>query len=94
MQALIGAKVEMAYDPMAPETVTVYYEGIPPFEVKPLQIGEFCGKKPELPERMQPLEPETSRFLDLLEQKHDKNRERHANAISYASLKKEGEGNV
>lgn len=93
-QALIGAKVEIAYDPMAPETVTVYYEGIPPFEVKPLQIGEFCGKKPELPERMQPLEPETSRFLDFLEKKHDKNRERHANAISYASLKKEGEGNV
>ena len=93
-QALIGAKVEIAYDPLAPETVTVYYEGIPPFEVKPLQIGEYCGKKPELPERMQPLEPETSRFLDLLEAKHNESRERHANAISYASLKKEGEGNV
>ena len=93
-QALIGAKVEIAFDPMAPEAVTVYYEGIPPFVVKPLQIGEYCGKKPELPERMQPLEPETSRFLDLLEQKHNRSLERHANAISYASLKKEGAGNV
>ena len=93
-QALIGAKVEIAFDPMAPETVTVHYEGMTPFEVKPLQISEFCGKKPELPERMQSLEPETSRFLDLLEQKHGKSLERHANAISYASLKKDGEGNV
>ena len=89
--SLIGAKVEIAYDPMQYDTVTVSYPGMPPFEAKRLEIGSFCDKKPELPIAMQPLEPETSRMLDILEKKHHESRARRTDAISYGSFRKDGE---
>lgn len=43
---------------------------------------------------MQGQKPSTSRFLDALEIQHEKNREQVANAISFASYRKEADGNV
>ena len=66
--ALTGKKVEIVFDPMAPDTITVQYQGM---------------------DTMLPVDPETSRFLDLLEQKHKERMTRNADAISFASLRKE-----
>ena len=68
--ALIGYKVEISYDPAAPETITVSYPGYEPFTTQPVRIGEFCDKNPTLPAAMQEQTPTTSRFLDALEKKH------------------------
>ncbi len=68
--ALIGAKVEVAYDPLNMDTITVSYPGMAPVTAKRIVIGSFCDKKPELPISMQPVEPSTSRMLDILEKKH------------------------
>jgi hypothetical protein len=38
---------------------------------------------------MDMIEPETSRFLDALEKRRDKNRQRTADAISFGDLQKE-----
>ena len=92
--SLIGVKVEIIYDPMAKETITVCYQGIEPFEARPLELSAYCKPKPVLPETMQPLVPETSRFLDMLEKKHKEHVQRNADAISFASLKKEAADNV
>ena len=62
--ALIGYKVEISYDPAAPETITVSYPGFEPFTAQPVRIGEFCDKNPTLPAAMQEQTPTTSRFLD------------------------------
>ena len=51
--ALIGYKVEISYDPAAPETITVSYPGYEPFTTQPVRIGEFCDKNPTLPAAMQ-----------------------------------------
>ena len=57
---LIGFKVEISYDPVAPETITVHYPGIEPFTASPLKIGEFCDKDPTLPVSMLLAEAESS----------------------------------
>lgn len=96
--ALIGAKVEVSYDPMATETLTVRYPGIPPITAKPIIIGEYCDPKPSIPASMQPVEPQTSRLLDVVEKKHEARQQLQANAISFSNYRKEapkgGEENV
>ena len=92
--SLIGATVEIAYDPMAPETVTVSYPGTGPFTVSPLKIGEFCDKNPTLPVSMQEAKPKTSRYLDAAAKKHEDSREHLADALSFASYGKEADDHV
>ena len=92
--ALIGATVEISYDPMNPETLTVTYPGITPFEVHPLSIREYCDPKPEIPACMLPVEPESSRFLNSLEKQHEKNRQIRADALSFGNYRKEGTSHV
>lgn len=60
---LIGYQVEIAYDPAAPEIITVSYPGYEPFSARPVKIGEFCDPNPTLPVVMQGQTLTTSRFL-------------------------------
>lgn len=92
--SLIGATVEIAYDPMAPETVTVSYPGTDPFTASPLKIGEFCDRNPTLPVSMQEEKPKTSRYLDAAAKKHEDSREHLADALSFAAYGKEADGHV
>lgn len=89
--ALIGAQVMISYDPMAPESLLVHYKDLEPIKAFPVKIGAFCDRKPELPLAMQPEEPETSRFLDVLEKQHENRRARMTNAISFGTYRKDGE---
>ena len=92
--SLIGFKVEISYDPSAPETITVYYPGMEPFTAQPVKIGAFCDKNPSLPVSMQEIVPESSRFLNVLEKKQEQSRSRMADAISFGQFRKDGGGNV
>ena len=92
--ALIGATVEISWDPMASETVTVSYPGMKPFLVKPLVIGEFSDPMQELPQSMLPEEAECSRFLQGLQKVHDRKRVHNTDAISFGEYRKEAGGNV
>lgn len=91
---LIGATVEISYDPMVPEILTVSYPGIEPFEAKPIRIGNFCDVKPELPLCMLPKEPETSRFLEVLQKQYQNSQQMKANALSFGSYRKEVRSDV
>ena len=92
--SLIGFDVEISYDPAAPETVTIRHPGMEAFTARPVRIGEFCDKKPALPISMQQQEASSSRLLDALEKKHEESQARIADAISYADLMKEVQGDV
>lgn len=92
--SLIGFKVQISYDPVTPETITVHYPGIQPFTASPLKIGEFCDKNPTLPVSMLPAEAESSRLLNALEKKHEQSRRQMADAISFASYRKEADDHV
>lgn len=69
--SLIGCRVEISYDPVAAETITVRYHGTEPFTAEPVKIGAFCDKALTLPESMVPKEAETSRMLDALAKQHE-----------------------
>ena len=92
--SLIGCKVEIAYDPMAPESITVSYPGLLPFAASPVKMGSFCQKTPALPESMQVKEAETSRFLTVLEKNYKQTSRRRADAISFGGYRKDGENHV
>ena len=87
--ALIGHIVEISYDPTAPEQITVSCQGMEPFTAVPVKIGSYCDKRPALPISMQEQKPTTSRFLDALEVRYERNQQQMANAISFASYRKE-----
>lgn len=92
---LIGFKVEISYDPSAPEVVTVSYPGIKAFEAKPIKIGSYCDKTPAIPVSMMPKKPETSRMLDALAKKQAESRIRQADALSFADYgRREGTSDV
>jgi len=92
--SLIGAQVEIAFDPMSCEIITVTYRDIEPFEAKPLEIGEFCKTGPKVPEHLLPKETESSRFLDGLQKKYDQQKAQSATAISFGAFKKGGTDHV
>ncbi len=92
--SLIGHTVEIAYDPVSAEKITVSYAGYEPFTAVPVRIGEYCDKRPVLPAAMQDQTPSTSRFLDALEAKHQVSRQQMTDAISFESFRKEANGNV
>ena len=92
--SLSGFKVEISYDPSAPQTITIHYPGMQPFTAQPLKIGAFCDKNPTLPVTMQETETESSRFLNVLEKKQEQSLRRMADAISFGQFRKDGDGNV
>lgn len=89
--ALIGATVEISYDPQQTDTLTVSYGRMEPIIARKVSMGAFCDAKPELPKSMQEVAPETSRFLDILKRNHQKSRKKAADAISFGEYWKEGE---
>ena len=89
--ALIGCTVGISYDPNAPETITVSYPGYVPFQAVPMKIGAYCDKRPALPAAMQDQTPTTSRFLDALEARYRQDQHRMADAISFASYRREAD---
>lgn len=87
--ALIGYTVEISYDPANPEVITVSYPGFEPFQARPVKIGPYCDRQTALPAAMQGQVPTTSRFLDALETKYTQSKYQMADAISFASYRKE-----
>ena len=86
---LIGRTVEIAYVRSSPEIITVTAHGMEPFQVRPLKIGEYCEPRSQMPREIQKEEPETSRFLDVLEKQHKESARRCADAISFGAYKRE-----
>ncbi len=91
---LIGRIVELSYDPLSDEEITVSYSSYPSFTVKPLTITSHCSSRPVLPVTMREQTPATSRFLAALENKHAVSEQQKADAISFAGYRKEGGSNV
>ena len=92
--ALIGSKVEIAYDPMSPEAITVSHPGIESFTARPLKIGAFCDKNPTLPVSMQAAEVGNSRMLAVLEKKREQSQRKMTDAISFGQFRKDGGAHV
>jgi len=89
--SFIGCKVDVIYDPADTSELTIEYEGHSPWRAKQLVIGEYTGKRPELPEYLQPKQAESSRLLKAAKEQNDKRKTIAAPAVSYRSVRKAGE---
>lgn len=92
--AFLGCKVDVIYDPADISELTIEYEGHSPWKAHELVIGERVGKRPALPECMQPQKAESSRLLGAAEEKNRKRRERQTPALSFRAVHKEESSNV
>lgn len=87
--SFIGKKVQVVYDPADITEVTIEYEGYEPWKAREMVIGERAGKRPALPEHLQPQAPEVSRLLRGTQKKHAERQEQQAHAVSYRTVRKE-----
>ena len=89
--ALAGMEVEIAYDPLNMETVTVRRGKMEAVKAHPIRIGAYASKTPERPAGMTDVLPETSRFLDALEKKYKEDHGITARALSFGDYGKAGD---
>jgi len=92
--SFIGCTVDVVYDPADITELTIEYEGHAPWKVRQLTIGERAGQRPKLPECLQPLPAESSRLLIAATRKNDQRKTEQVPAISYRTVRKEGDGHV
>ena len=92
--AFANLEVEIAYDPMDTDTVTVYCSGAEPVAARRMEIGAYAAKKPEVPLGMTKALPESSRLLDALEKKYKEDHGQMAEALFFGDYVKEASGNV
>lgn len=90
----IGCTVNVIYDPADITELTIEYEGHAPWKARQLVIGEMTGKRPKLPEHLQPQPAESSRLLTAAAKKNQQRKEQTAPAVSYRSVPKEGADHV
>ena len=92
--SFIGCTVNVIYDPADITELTIEYEGHAPWKARQLVIGERTGKRPKLPEHLQPQPAESSRLLTAAARKNQQRKEIQAPAISYRTVRKEGADHV
>ena len=88
---MAGLEVEIAYDPLNTETISVRYGLMDEIKAHPIRIGAYADKKPERPIGMTDKLPETSRFLDALEKKYREDHVNEARALSFGDYGKAGD---
>lgn len=77
----------MVYAPVNTEEIRIEYEGQEPWMAKKLSIGEFSGKKPELPETIQHVQAVESRVLRAAEKRNEERASYRPPAISFKRMK-------
>lgn len=90
----IGRTVQVIYDPADITEVTIEHEGHMPWTAKEMVIGERTGKRPALPESMQTEPVDASRLLRGAEKQHEARGNKQLQAISFRSMRKDGEPHV
>lgn len=79
----IGCTVDVVYDPADITELTIEYEGHESWKVKELVIGERAGKRPSMPEHLQPLPAESSRLLVAAESQSHQRQAEQVPAVTY-----------
>lgn len=92
--SFIGCKVDVVYDPVDISQLTIEYQGHPPWTAKRLVIGEKSGPRPKLPPHMQKQPAEASRLLAAAEKQNEQRKALQMPAVSYRTVKKDGEDHV
>ncbi|MFC0229687.1 DDE-type integrase/transposase/recombinase [Bhargavaea ullalensis] len=85
--AFIGQTVDVIYDPESTEEIRIEHEGHEPWTAKKLEIGEFAGRRPALPETLQQAPAEESRVLRAAKKRNEERETYRPPAISFKRMK-------
>lgn len=88
--AYIGCTVDVIFDPADISELMIEYDGHSPWRVRELVIGERAGRRPSLPEHLQPAPANSSRLLTAAEGQSRQRHDTQAPAITYRRVMKEG----
>ena len=86
--SFIGCTVDVVYDPADITELIIEYEGHTSWKARQLVIGERTGKRPKLPEHLQPQPANSSRLLTAATQQNRQRKEQQAPAVSYRTVRK------
>ena len=91
----VGRKVDIVFDPQNTDELMVEYQEDTPFVIHKLKIGERVSEKPEIPEFLTLVKPNSSRLLDAAEKQNNIRKDKQINTvISFRDMKTGGEENV
>jgi transposase InsO family protein len=90
----IGCTVDVIYDPADITELTIEYEGYTPWKAHELTIGRHVGKRPGLPEHLEPTSADSSRLLSAAARKNNERQTRQNPALSFRNVGKENSSHV
>jgi hypothetical protein len=90
----IGCKVNVVYDPADTSELNIEYQNHEPFRVRPLEVGEHSGKRPQMPDHLLPQPADSSRLLSAAAKKNQERQKIPAPVVSYRKVRKEGKDSV
>ena len=79
----MGFTVGVVYDPLDINEITIEYKEEKPFKARELIIGTNTGKKPEMPETLQSITPNSSRLLSGVKKINEKRRTSQKMILSF-----------
>ena len=82
--AFAGRQVDVVYDPVNIETLTIEAPDTLPFQVHRVQIGERVAPRPKRPE-LETVQVDRSRLLDAISDTFQEKGQHYRRAISYAN---------
>ena len=86
----IGCTVGVVYDPLDITGITIEYQNEKPFRVTEMVIGANVGKRPELPETLDKVKPESSRLLVGAKKANQKRRSSQKMILSFRKTETDG----
>ena len=92
--SFIGCTVDVIFDPADTDELTIEYEGHPPWTARRLVIGEKTGPRPTLPPHLLPQPAQASRLLTAAAKQNEKRKAQQTPAVTYRTVKKDGESDV
>lgn len=92
--AFMGRKVDVVYDPLNIEELTIEFEDYTPWKAKKLVIGEMAGRRSELPGHLQAQSADSSRLLKAAERKNLERQIDQKPAVTFRAVWKEDESHV
>jgi hypothetical protein len=85
-----GFTVGVVYDPLDVNEITIEYKDDEPFKVRELVIGTNTGKRPEMPETLNLVKPNSSRLLAGAKKINAKRRDSQKMILSFHKIDSNG----
>ena len=86
-----GRKVDIIFDESSTDSLTVEADGVTPFRVHKLAVGEYVAPKPMRADA-KTVPTDRSRLLDAASERYENRKMKHRNVLSYTQEVRKADG--